>query len=143
MTIPNAGYAPWILEGRGGITVSQTGVRVVIDGGAEGGQILARGAVLGDDTTPTWQGEHPGFADAILRNAEGDYTLTLLEALVVEDSEAFAQIRIAQARADDAALTQVEFLSTTQVRVVLQDLTGTETDDGVFSILVVGTRGTP
>lgn len=39
MTIPNAGYAPWIIEGRGGITVSQTGVRVVIDGSGAGGLV--------------------------------------------------------------------------------------------------------
>lgn len=139
MTIPNAGYAPWILEGRGGITVSQTGVRVVIDGGGAGdAQIMARGTVLGDDTTPTWLGEHPGFADAIIRNAEGDYTLTLLQAMSVDDSEAFAQIRTLQARADDGALTKYERPSTTQVRLLLQDSTETETDDAAASIFMLG-----
>lgn len=32
MTLPNAGYAPWIIQGEDGIVVSQTGVRVVISG---------------------------------------------------------------------------------------------------------------
>ena len=32
MTIPNSGYAPWILRGEDGIVVSQTGVYVTISG---------------------------------------------------------------------------------------------------------------
>jgi len=138
MTMPNTGYAPWVLRGGDGVTISQTGVHVVISTGAGGGQMMARGTVLGDDTTPTWQGAHPGFADTIIRNAEGDYTLTLLSAISVDDSQSFLQIRTLETRADDGALTKESRPSTTTVNVLLQDVAEAETDDGMFNILVVG-----